>query len=259
MTTTRPSAQGLTFYEASHRYKLDGEWVPGVTTILGVLDKPALSKWAASTVAEYVADNPEGIQALRTMGRGPMVATLKGIPWQRRDDAATRGTDFHRYAEQIMHGETVEVPKPIVPLVESALRFMDEYEIEPLLNESPVGSREHRYAGTLDILADSRIGRAVFDWKSGKKIYPRFALQLAAYGHAEFALVHGAEVPIPECEAAYGVHIREDGYDVVPLTYGPDVFREFLVVRQAYDINKRVEGDWREPGSGYAALPLEAS
>lgn len=256
MTSPR---KGLQFFEASHRYKLDGAWVPGVTTILGVLDKPALPKWAAASVAEYVADNPEGVNALRTMGRAPMIHTLKGIPWQRRDDAAARGTKFHSLAERILHGEEVDVPEPQVPLVENALRFMDHYRIEPLLNEAPVASREHQYAGTVDIVADSTIGRAVFDWKSGKRVYPRFALQLAAYGHAEFAVVDGEEVAIPEAEAAYGVHIREDGYDVVPLTYGPDVFREFLAVRAVYDINKRVEGDWREPGTGYASLPLEAS
>ena len=29
--------RGLKFYPSSHRYKLDGEWVPGVTTIIGEL------------------------------------------------------------------------------------------------------------------------------------------------------------------------------------------------------------------------------
>lgn len=249
----------LQFFTASHRYKLDGQWVPGVTTILGVLDKPAIPKWAAAQVAEYVADNPDGIAALRSLGRDPMVHALKGIPWQRRDDAATRGTDFHGYAERILNGESVDVPDPLVGYVESALRFMDDYRIEPLLTEAAVGSREHQYAGTADIIADSTIGRAIWDWKSGKAIYPRFALQLAAYAHAEFAVVDSAEVPIPECEAAYGVHVRADGYSVVPLKFSRRVFDEFLAVKTTYDINKRVEGDWRQPGSGYAYLPLEAS
>ena len=249
----------LTFYPASHRYKLDGLWVPGVTTILGVLDKPAIPKWAASMVAEYVADNPQGVEALRPLGRGLMVQTLKNIPWQKRDDAAARGTDFHALAERIAHGEEVDVPEPLVPLVENALRFMEHYQIEPLLNEAPVASRAHQYAGTVDLIADSTLGRAVFDWKSGKRIYPRFALQLAAYGNADFALVGGQEVPVPEADKAFGVHIREDGYDVVPLEYGPHVFKEFLAVREVYDINKRVEGDWRTEGTGYAGLPLEAS
>ena len=42
MTTIQRNAHGLKFFEASHRYKLDGAWVPGVTTILGVLNKPGL-------------------------------------------------------------------------------------------------------------------------------------------------------------------------------------------------------------------------
>ena len=65
MSRPTTSTRGLKFYDASHRYKLDGEWVPGVTTILGVLNKPALTKWAASQVAEYVADHPEAVDHLR--------------------------------------------------------------------------------------------------------------------------------------------------------------------------------------------------
>jgi hypothetical protein len=33
------------FDEAKHRYTLEGKAMPGVTTILGVLDKPALPYW----------------------------------------------------------------------------------------------------------------------------------------------------------------------------------------------------------------------
>lgn len=247
--------RGLKFYPASHRYKLDGEWVPGVTTILGVLDKPGLRKWAASSVAEYVADHRDAIEHLYAAGRGPMVAALKETPWQRTKDAGDRGTNFHDYAERIANGEEVDVPDDMVPLVENALRFMEDYKIEPVLVEACVGSREHRYAGKLDLIADSSLGRCIFDWKSGKRIYPTFALQLAAYAFAEFH-GEGVEAPLPECEAAYGVHVRADGYDVVPLKFGPDVFAEFLAVRQVFDINKRCEGNWREPGSGYAGIAL---
>ncbi len=135
---------GLKFYPSSHCYRLDGEWVPGVTTILGVLAKPGLTKWAASSVAEFVADNPETVDNLRDMGRAPMVASLKEVPWQKRDDAAARGTTFHDFAERIARGEEVDVPDAQVPLVESALAFMEDYDIEPVLIEAVVGSRAHQ-------------------------------------------------------------------------------------------------------------------
>lgn len=259
MTARRPPAKGLKFSEASHRYWLDGKPVPGVTTILNVLDKPALKKWAPRVVAEYVADDPEGIEALRRLGRDLMVGTLSELPWDKRNRAATRGTSFHDYAEQIASGAEIEVPDDLVPLVENCLRFMEFYEIEPVVTEACVGSRKHKYAGKLDLIADSTVGRAIWDYKSGKRIWPSTALQNVGYAYAEFMGQGGDEQPVPEVEASYGVHIRSDGYDVIPLKFGPSVYREFLAVRRAYDINKRVEGNWREPGSGYAGLPLEAS
>jgi len=250
--------RGLRFYPAAHRYKLDGEWVPGVTTIIGVLDKPALPKWAAESVAEFVTDNAEAVEALRTMGRQPMVNALKAMPWQKRDDAATRGTTFHDLAERIARGEQVEVPPEQVGLVESALAFMEDWHIEPVLIEQTVASREHLWAGRLDLAADHNKGpRAIFDWKSGKRIYTSAAFQLNAYGHAEFYGEDGDEHPMADVgiEAAWGVHIREDGYDVLPLRYGPDIYAEFLAIRAVYEINKRAEGNWRIPGTGYVGAP----
>ena len=250
MTAPKP---GLVFYPSSHRYKLDGEWVPGVTTIIGVLDKSGpLSKWAAESVASFVADDREAIEALRTMGREPMVAALKAMPWQKRDEAAARGTTFHALAEQILLGHVVQVPPEQVGLVESALAFMDAYKIDPTLVEVAVGSREHKYAGTADLIANG----AIWDWKSGKRIYPSVPFQLSAYAGAEFVVgADGYERPMPPIEASYGVHIREDGYSVHPLRFGPDVYAEFLVIRAALDIHKRAEGDWRIPGSGYVGAP----
>ena len=252
--------RGLKFHPGTHRYYLDGKPVPGVTGIIGVLDKPALPKWAAKTVAEYVADNPDGVENLRSMGREPMVAALKELPWQKRDEAAERGHKFHYYAEKMLLGEVVEVPESQVPLVESALDFMEKWGIQPVLTETAVGSRAHRYAGTFDMVADHNRGpRAIWDWKSGKRIYSGACFQLNAYGHAEFRGLAGDEHPMSDLgiEAAYGIHIRADGYDVYPVKYGPDVYREFLVIREAYDLNKRAEGNWREPGSGYVGRAIQ--
>ncbi len=252
---------GLVFYPNSHRYKLDGEWVPGVTTIIGVLDKPALPKWAAGVVAEFVADQPSLVDLMNEKGgHAPVVQFLKAMPWAKRDTAGARGTTFHDFAERILLGEEVQVPPEQVGMVESALAFMDDWAIKPVLVEAAVASREHKWAGKLDLVADHNRGpRAIFDWKSGKRIYTSAAYQLNAYGHAEFSGEAGVEASIADLgiEAAYGVHIRDDGYDVYPLKFGPDIYAEFLVIRAAYDINKRGEGNWRIPGSGYVGAALE--
>jgi hypothetical protein len=256
-------SHGLHFYEKSHRYKLDGRWVPGVTTILGVLDNPAIPKWAAGQVAEYVADNPNGVEELRALGRGPMVQALKGIPWSKRDQAGARGNVLHDYAEQLLNGEEIDVDEEHVPVMEHALAFMEDWHIEPLLVEAACASREHQWAGTLDLIARYRHpvtkheGTAIFDWKSGKALYPEYAWQLNAYAHAEFVGLAGDEQPVPTCDDAFGVQIRHDGYDVAPFAFGAHIYEEFLVIRRANDIAKRGRGDWKQPGSGYVGLLIQ--
>lgn len=249
----------LTFNEATHRYRLDGKAVPSVTGLIkGGLPKDALVYWSAKAVAEYVADNPDGIEHLRNMGRGPMIDALKRLPWERRDQAGIRGTDVHDIAERIVNGSEVDVPEHLVGHVESCLAFMDDWQIKPVLVEAVVGSRTAQYAGKLDLVADHARGpRAIFDYKTtASGIYKETAFQNAAYAFADFHGENGEESPMADVgiEASYGVHIRADGYDVFPLAYGPQVHDEFLCIRRAFDINKRANGDWKVPGSGYVGV-----
>lgn len=250
--------QGLVFYPASHRYKLDGQWVQGVTTLLkDAIPSPALIKWAANSVAQYVADNPDQIDMLRGMGPRPMVNALKEVPWQARDEAGNRGTEVHSYAERIVKGEEVDVPEALVGHVESCIAFLEDWGIEPDLVEAPVASRRHGYAGTLDLVANG----AIFDYKTAKSgIFFETAFQLVAYGMAEFWVdADGVEHPMRTfgIKESYGVHIRADGYDVYPLAYGPDIYDEFVALLASARIIKRARGDWKVPGSGYVGVALQ--
>lgn len=206
--------QGLKFYPASHRYKLDGAWVPGVTTLIGKgLPKPALPYWAAKTVAEWVADQPDLAETLTRMGgRGPAVAFLKELPWQKRDEAAVRGTDVHALAERIVHGEEVEVPPHLAGHVQGYVDWLDATGLDAILTERPVASRQWGYAGTFDLIAGMPDGVWLLDIKTSSGVYGSTALQLAAYAHAEFYLDQdGAEQPLPAIDR-YGVlHVTECG------------------------------------------------
>lgn len=258
---------GLRFAPGNHTYRLDGQLVPGVTTILGVLDKPAIPKWAAGQVAEFVADHPDAVEVLRQTGRDGMVTALKGIPWQKRDEAGVRGTTIHDYAERILLGQDIEIDDddPLLPVVENALCFMADWQIEPVLVEQSVASRADKWAGRLDLIAryhrpdTGHEGVAIFDWKSGKALYPEYAWQLNAYAHAEFYGEGGDEHPMPACDAAFGVQVRADGYDVAPFAFGPAIYDEFLLIRRTYDVVKSGRGDWRRPGTGHVGIHIQAS
>ena len=236
----------LVFYPKSHRYKLDGAWVPGVTTLIGKgLPKPALPYWAARTVAEWVADNPDLTEDLKRMGgRGPAVAFLKELPWQKRDEAAIRGTDVHALAERLVHGDEVEVPEHLAAHVQGYVDWLDATNVEPLLTERPCASRQWQYAGTFDLIARIDGVTWMLDVKTSSGVYGSMALQLAAYANAEFYLdADDAEQPMPPIDR-YGVlHVTEAGTALhyLPASANDSAWKDFLHVawvgRRAKDID----------------------
>lgn len=249
----------LVFYEKSHRYRLDGQWCPGVTTLIkGGLPAAALMYWSARSVAEYVADNEADVEALRRMGRGPMVNALKEVPWQSSDEAKVRGTDVHGLAERLVHGEEVDVPEHLAGYVDSCVEFLDVWRPRPLIVEAPVAHRAHWWAGKPDLVAELPDGRVIlWDYKtSSSGIYSETAFQLTAYRNAEFYLSDsGEEKPLPDIDLVAAVWLRQDGYDVVPLESTPQVYKEFRYIQQVANAAKKAKGSKTTPG--YVGEPLE--
>ncbi|HLR86241.1 MAG TPA: hypothetical protein VK059_14900 [Nocardioidaceae bacterium] len=249
----------LVFYPKSHRYKLDGQWVTGVTSLIkGGLPAPALMYWSARTVAEYVADNAEDVDALRRMGRGPMVQALKEVPWQKRDTAAVRGTEVHDLAERLVNDESVDIPPHLDGYVQSCVRFLDTWQPKTILTERPVAHRAHQWAGKFDYLCELPDGRVILlDWKTtASGIYPETSYQLAAYSHAEFYIdENGDEHSLPEIHGTWAVHLRPDDYDVIPVKGDDAAYKEFRHIAFVAAAAKRAKGD--KDTRGYVGLPLD--
>jgi hypothetical protein len=251
---------GLVFYEKSHRYKLDGKWCPGVTTVIkNGLPNDALKYWSARCVAEWVADNRNVVGGMYAMGRGPMVAALKEIPWQKRDDAAIRGTEVHDLAEKLASGSQVEVPDHLSGHVDSCVRFLDDWKPMSLVSERPLANRTDWWAGKPDMFAALPDGRTVlFDYKTADSgIWPETAYQLAAYSNAEFYVAEdGSEQPIPKVDLCAAVWLTADDYKVVPLKADAETYREFLHIKAVAESAKRAKGSKTE--FGYVLPPLES-
>lgn len=213
-----------------HSYRLDGRACPGVTTLIGKgVPKPALPRWAAKTVAEFVADSPEQVEALRAMGRGPTVDALKAVPWQSRDVAAARGTDVHAIADKLIHGEEVEVPQHLASYVAGYVDWLDTYAVEALWTERPCANRKWLYAGTFDAIVRMRGQLWLLDWKTSAGVYGETALQLSAYRNSEFLLgLDGEEVPMPEVDRLGVVHVRPDGSDLYEVRDPEAAWKDFL-------------------------------
>ncbi len=150
--------------KAHIRYKLaDGTAVPGVTTIIGILDKPALLRWA----------NNQG---------------LKGIDcFKDRDDKASIGSLSHAMILAHFKGEQVDTSDYTKNQIDTAensfLKFLEwakDKKFEPWCLEQPFVSEQHRFGGTPDYIGLLNGVPTILDFKTGG-IYEEHSIQLSAY------------------------------------------------------------------------------
>lgn len=230
-------------------YDLDtGSKIDGVTTINGNgLPKPALINWAGDATAEYAVDNWDELSKLSPSER---LKRIKGGRYEKRDAAAAKGSTIHKLAERLIAGERVTVPDELTGYVQSAVRFLDEFDLRAVHVEAVVYSESRRHVGTLDLIADVRLpdlpeydhiprgedgySRGLFDWKTGRSgIFGDVALQLSPYRWSEYLVLPGGEViDMPEVDFCAGIHLRADGYSFVPLECTEDTYRDFLYVKE---------------------------
>jgi hypothetical protein len=216
-----------------HHYKdAVGARVRGVTTIIGDgVPKPALINWAGNATADAAIDQWDDL------GRLPPAKRLDRLKRARYDDvdkAKNRGTEVHGAAEKLLAGQAVQVPEEIAGHVESYARFMDEFKIEPVHVEFSCISYKWGYAGTADLCAWVQLperGRTLLlmDLKTSRSgIFGETALQLAAYRYADVWVIDGEEAEPPTVEHCAAIHVRGDGYDLVPVEAGEQEYKDFL-------------------------------
>lgn len=241
-----------------YRDPVTGDKLRRVTTILsqGSTKGDVLSIWAANLVAETAMANlPRLVAASMHSGqRTEMYDWLRRAPLRKRDERADIGSAVHRVIEahvlgQPIPAEVTEDPE-MAPFLRNFLAFVRDWQVTFEASEMVVGNREHGYAGTLDYLLRSPLIAAHFgtpankvflgDTKTGgeldvKGVYPEAALQMSAYRRAEVAwLRDGSTVPMPAThDRGVVLHLRPEGYRLIPVACGDEVFAQFRVAQQA--------------------------
>ena len=149
--------------QAHIRYRnQEGKVVPGVTTILGLLNKPALVPWAnrlgleGIDVGKYVDDKAE----IGTLAHAMCTDHLMGV-----------GTDLSHYdAHQQAKATNCTV---------SFLAWLEKHDLTPILIEGQMAV--NAFGGTIDIYGkiDGRL--ELIDLKTGSGIWEEYLYQVAAY------------------------------------------------------------------------------
>ncbi len=172
----------LAFDDKKHMYTWGGNPVPGVTTILQTLSKPALIPWAAGMAADHWLG---AIKAGRT-DLDVIHKESKGAHRKKAQDAADSGTNVHEYAEAVFKKQPLPELKTDQAKrgVEAFHKWMDSHKIEILASERRLFSQQFYYAGTCDFVAKIDGVMGVGDIKTSSGIYPEMRFQTAAYQHA---------------------------------------------------------------------------
>lgn len=233
----------LRFDTVKHQYRVikDGRTfkVPSVTTICGVINKPALVNWAINSTLDVckgaIAPGVEYAEAyLEAVWQAAKdaSATLKR-------DAAKRGTARHKELE-LQFKEGVGLSDESWP--ETSRRWLESLRFEAI--ERRIFSRRYRYSGTCDGIARIDGQLILIDWKTGKNIYPEYRLQTAAYVAA-----YEEEFPSQKIEGRYLVRIGEDG-SIEPHYFPRSTLRKdfaaFLGAKALFDRVQQIEREARK-------------
>lgn len=161
-----------------------GYFVPGVTSVLRILDKPALLQWAANKATDYVRQSmPENANKAKI---GEICDKAKS-EWRRiRDEAGDIGTQVHAMAEALFNGLPIQVPSD--PRAQNGLKALQEWikanDVRPIEQERIVFSKSVFVAGTMDLLCALNGKLAQVDFKTGSGIYPEHLFQTGMYRDA---------------------------------------------------------------------------
>ncbi len=208
-------------------YAWKDERFPSITTLLKVLDKPALPRWASKSVAEYVADYVSRYVPEHKTGWKEVqehlsdVEKLKNVPWAYAETKRDLGSNLHDIAEQVAGGTPVNpdvFADDVRPLVRGFLMFVEDECPEFLAMETGVFNRTVGYACTLDTVVNlpRRKRTVVCDFKASKDSYAEHSLQVAAQRFAEFiGLRDGTEIPMMETDGAMILLVLPDGYKLL--------------------------------------------
>jgi hypothetical protein len=174
-------------------YTSDKQLVPGATTVLGLLAKPALIPWANKL-------GLEGIDVKKYVDKTAEVGTAAHMMVQNYL-ACTAFNDLSQFS-----------PDTISQAENSLLSFYEwekSHKLKPIMLERILVSDKHNFGGTLDCYAEVDGEPWLLDFKTGKGVYDEHAIQLAAYRQ----LLREHDYPVAGCRILRIGRDNSEGFD----------------------------------------------
>ena len=208
---------------AHQRYRLaDGTIVPGVTTIVGLLNKPHLVAWA----------NRMGLQGIDTTAYTAA--------------AAGAGTCAHEMIQAMVGGPEGDFSKYTGEEIEAAQNAADKFrewlqnhDMQTHLIEEQLVSERHRVGGTIDWYGELDGKMTLVDIKTSGNVYAEHVIQVAAYAQ----ILKDEDYPVEDVRILRFSWEDDDDHRDMSLSGRllEAGFNIFLHLREVYDLQKEIK------------------
>lgn len=158
---------------------------PSVTSILTMLNKgDALAQWKINCALDHIQQLMEAgkigdVRSFNRYTRGAKYA------WHRKSKEATDiGTTLHNAIEDYLReGKPFPDPKNKGEenVMTAAMTFLIEHDVQPLEGGIEFEVNGHGFGGRGDLICKMDGDIWLLDWKTSKRVYDEYRLQLAAY------------------------------------------------------------------------------
>ncbi len=210
----------LKFDNYKHKYTINGESIPSVTGITGMVNKPALLPWCAKMCSEYFLENYTPGQSFDEVEMVEFALNIKNAPRAFTRRAATAGTIAHEFAEKYINYKLKKInQEPELPINENArnsaeafLDWVDNNKVKFISSEQKVYSKRFNYTGTTDIDAEVNSERCIVDLKTSSGIYFEMWLQTSGYQQAlqeEFGVKYDRRWILRIDKEGHGFYVKD--------------------------------------------------
>lgn len=256
------TSNDLEFNPKNHRYKIKdtkpAQYIPSVTTICGMLNKPYLVEWAAREAATAAAYAVAEQDNLNDQILTACIENGRKSHRELREHGASVGSMVHdRIKSRLTDWIDPNLGEPSIEAdlaMEAFHQWYTEhvYEVhgEPLHVERIVVHPSGLYCGTFDLLIRNDDGTmTLVDFKTSNQsesnplaIYPEYFFQVAAYRKA---IIDSPEFDVDEIASAQLVALGKDGQlgvtvlDADALDPYTDAFLSMADVYPVYNEAKR--------------------
>jgi hypothetical protein len=135
-------------------------------------------------------------------------------------------------------------PEALAGYERSFRQWIEDWRPIVIATEATVINRTQAYAGTLDTVVNLQLpapANVLVDFKTGNRIYPEVALQLAALSRGEFVAhpLGRIELPMPQIDLGAVLHLTPTGYDFKQVRIDDAIFNAFQYAREVFRFRKQ--------------------